>query len=329
MVWPAILLVLLLVPREGAAAEVFCDEITARQVAAGAIDVDAWSLRGFFVDSARPTRMFLRLLPDEDYGHHRCFLQHEDGPVHSVGFWDSDVVDFAGLCRDPVSGRDHAVVSKTGTGSGSIPSTQYWSVHPDTQQLTLEYSENHSGDAGDNVDCGADGRCLWRQQKAARAVFDDAMAALRAGIELEDEALDIAVGDSLLLPTRPLSAETVQHWLHALRTHAAAFATIETLDFSENAPGQPWRLVQILGRELCSAPGVVLVHDTRSGQWHSLYAVPSGCSKVLNFPLLDMVITGDTLLASACTDSHYWGAYGAFAIDLKTHRITRVEPTDD
>ena len=137
------------------------------------------------------------------------------------------------------------------------------------------------------------------------------------------------MGDSLPLPTRPLSAETVQHWLHALRTQASPFATIETLDFSEGVPGQPWRIVQILGRELCSAPGVVLVHDTRDGQWHSLYAVHSGCANALNFPLQDLVLSGDTLFASACTYCSFGGAYGAFAIDLQTHRITRVAPDED
>ena len=336
MVWPAVLLVLLLVLGRGEAySELRCheDESDRRASAAAGYPVkDELSRRGLFVDPDRQTRVFLRILPNEKrYNFPECFLQHEDGPVHSVGLWDSEFVGFVALCRDPVSGRDHVVVSKTGSGSGSIPSNQYWSVHPDTQQLTLEYQENpivgeDDPEFGPRSLVGADGQCQWRQQKAARGVFDDAMAVLRNEIKLEDEALDVAVGDSLTLPTRAVSAETVQHWLHALRTQATAFATIETLNFGGHTP---WRLVQILGRELCSAPGVVLLHDTRSGQWHSLYAVHSGCSKALNFPLQDMVITDDTLLASACTDSHYWGAYGAFAIDLKTHRITRVDPAEE
>ena len=245
---------------------------------------------------------------------------------------DSGIVDLVALCRDPVSGRDHAIVSKGASGSGSIFSRQYWSVHPDTQQLTLEYRENRIiGDVGNaewdlRLLVDADGQCQWRQEKAGRAVFDDAMAVLRDEIELEEEALDIAVGESLPLPTRALSAETVRHWLHALRTQASPFATIETAPDSDQAHAGPWRIVQILGREVCRAPGVVLVHDTRSEQWHSLYAVYSGCSRALNFPLRDMVITGDTLLAAARANRR---AYGAFAIDLQTHRITRVEPAED
>ena len=321
-----LLAVVLLVPGAGAAS-LFCDERSAQLLAAGDIPEAEWSPRGFFVDPARPTRVFLRIRPHESGSYHQCFLQHEDGPLSQMR---AENIEFLTLCRDPVSGRDHAVFSRYGTGSGSIPALQYWSVHPDTQQLALEYRQNipelqeHA-----HLLVDAEGQCQWRQQKAARAVFDDAMAVLRDEIELDDRVLDIAVGDSLPLPTRPLSAETVRHWLHALRIQAAAFATIETLDLSESAPGQPWRLVQILGRELCRAPGVVLLHDTRSGQWHALYAVPSGCARALNFPLRDMMLSGDTLVASACTACSFWGAYGTFAIDLRTHRITRVEPAAD
>ena len=329
--WGLLLGVVLLIPGAGAAS-LLCNERFAQLLAAGTIPEAAWSPRGFFVDPARPTRVFLRIRPHESGLYHQCFLQHEDGPLAPMR---SQVIESLTLCRDPVSGRDHAVSFRSGAGSGTIPALQYWSVHPATQQLTLEYwqnipwPDNPELEENPHLLVDAAGQCQWRQRKAARAAFDAAMAALRAGIELEDEALDIAVGDSLTLPTRTLSAETVQHWLHALRTQAAAFATIETLDFSEDAPGPPWRLVQILGRELCNAPGVVLVHDTRSGQWHSLYAVPSGCSKVRNFPLRNMVITGDTLFAAACTSCLFWGAYGAFAIDLQTHRITRIEPAAD
>ena len=321
------LAVVLLVPETGAAADsaLFCDDMTARHYAARINVENAWSLRGFFVDPARPTRIALRLLPDEQYGLHKCFLQHEDGPVSEL--WGQRV-NFAGLCRDPVSGRDHVRVALRSGGSGVISALEYWSVHPATQQLTLEYSQNHLYSESE-ARVAADSQCQWRQQKAARAVFDAAMAALRTGIELEEAALDIAVGDSLTLPTRLLSAATVRHWLAALRTQAGAFARIEILDVSDGPPAPRWRIVQILGREQCRAPGVVLVHDPRSGQWRALYAVHTGCTKTDNYPLLDMVLTGDTLLASACIRCRHWGPYGAFAIDLKTHRITRVAPAAD
>ena len=321
-----LLAMVVLVPGEGEA-QLFCRERVAQLLAAGTIPEAEWSWRGFFVDPARPTRVFLRIRPHESGFYHQCLLQHEDGPLSPMR---SEVIEFSTLCRDPVSGRDHAVFFRSGTGSGSIPGLQYWSVHPDTQQLTLEYWQNIAeSQEHSHLLVDAEGQCQWRQRKAARAVFDDAMAVLRDEIEREDRPWDIAVGDSLMLPTRALSAETVQYWLHALRTHAAVFATIATLDSSESPPAPPWRIVQILGREVCRAPGVVLLHDTRRAQWHSLYAVSSGCSKVLNFPLRNMRITGDTLFASAHSGRPFSASYGAFAIDLKTHRITRVEPAAD
>ena len=130
MVWTAVLLGLVLVLGRGAAyGEWRCDELTASRIAAKEIPEDRMSLRGFFVDPARPTRVVWRIL--DTNGYHECFLQHEDGPVsHRLGRWDSHIVDFVTACRDPLSGRDHAIVFKTGSGSGSISSKQYWSVHP-------------------------------------------------------------------------------------------------------------------------------------------------------------------------------------------------------
>ena len=188
-------------------------------------------------------------------------------------------------------------------------------------------------DEGDGVELhplvGAGGRCVWRRRKAARTLFDNTIETLRAGIEeLDDAALALAVGDTRTLPTRPLPDHVVRRWLHALHTHAPAFTTFETARYSDESPTQSWRLIQILGRQLCGAPGVVLLQDTRSGQWRSIYAVRSGCSKTLNFPLQDMVITGETLFAEFCTDCSGWGRYGKFRLDLPTNRVTRLEETD-
>ena len=220
---------------------------------------------------------------------------------------------------------------RSGTGSGTIPALHYWSVTPDIQKPTLEYWQNIAwGETTSKLLVDAAGQCQWRQQKAARAVFDDAMRVLRPHIDrTRGPAQGMEVGDSRLLLTRTLPTETVQHWLHELRTYAAAFATVDTLDVSAHTPAPPWQIVQILGRELCRAPGVVLLHDIRRAQWHALYAVSSGCSKALNYPLRDMVLSGDTLLASAHTGRPFSGSYGAVAIDLHTHRLTRVEPAAD
>ena len=138
MVRPTILLVVVFVFGGGEAHSLTCNAEDARRLAAGDIAADEWSLRGFFVDPDRQTRVFLRILPDED-GAHRCSLQHEDGPLSQVVTY---YTGFVALCRDPVSSRDHAILSDSTGGSGNILQLQYWSVQPETERATLEYQES-------------------------------------------------------------------------------------------------------------------------------------------------------------------------------------------
>ena len=326
MVWPAVLLVLLLVPGKGEAQGFICDDITARSIAAGDFSEDRLSQRGFFVDPDKQTRLFLRVrLNDKRFQSHQCFLQHEDGPLAPAGgYWTG----FAGRCHDPVSGRDHVILSASSGGTSGYASLQYWSVHPDTEQLTLEYrqsvySESEFRPSPDLRD--AEGRCLWRQQKRAHDVVDGAMAALGVGVELEGEALALAVGDTRTLPTRPLPAAVVRHWLHALHTHAPGLVTFQTARSSAASPPPRWRILQILGLQLCNNPGVVLLQDTRSGQWRSLYDVRSGCTESGSLFLRAMRLTGETLFAEFCIECDWGDRYGKFRLDLPTNRVTRLE----
>ena len=326
MVWPAVLLVLLLVLGEGEASGFICDEFTAGRIAAGNFPEDRLMRSGFFVDPARQTRLFLRVrLNDKIIRSHQCFLQHEDGPLSLAGgYWTG----FVGRCHDPVSGRDHVILSASSGGTSGYAWLEYWSVHPDTEQMTLEYRQSVYGESEFKPRpelSDADDQCLWRQQKRAHDVFDGAMAALGVGVELEAEALALAVGDTHTLPTRPLSAAVVRHWLHALHTHAPGLVTFETARSSDASPPPPWRILQILGGQPCNDPGVVLLQDTRSGQWRSLYDVRSGCTENEQFSLREMVITGETLFAEFCTECEWRGRYGKFRLDLPTNRVTRLE----
>ena len=257
--------------------------------------------------------------------YHECFLQHEDGPLSPAGsYWTG----FAGRCRDPVSGRDHVILSANPGGNSGYAYLEYWSVQPDTERATREYRQSTSGEPEFNPRpelSDADGRCLWRQQKRAHDVFDGAIAALGVGVELEAEALALEVGATRTLPTRPLPAAVVRHWLHELHTHAPALVTFETARYSDESHPPPWRILQLRGRQLCNDPGVVLLQDTRSGQWRSLYDIRSGCTRSVSFPLWDMVITGETLFADFCTECEWRGEYEQFALDLPTNRVTRLE----
>ena len=326
MVWPAVLLVLLLVLGEGEAYGFICDDITARSIAAGDTTEYTLSQRGFFVDPDKQTRLFLRVRLDDDriIRSHRCFLQHEDGPLSQAGgYWTG----FAGRCHDPVSGRDHVILRASPGGTSGYAWLEYWSVHPATEQMTLEYRQSVYGESEFKPPpelSDADGRCVWRQQKRAHDVFDGAMAALGVGVELEAEALALAVDDTHTLPTRPLAAAVVRHWLHALHTHAPGLVIFQTARYSDASPPPPWRILQILGWQLCNDPGVVLLQDTRSGQWRSLYDVRSGCTESESFPLRDMRITDETLFAEFCTECDWGWQYGKFRLDLPTNRVTRL-----
>ena len=327
MVWTAILFVLVLGLGRGEAHGIICDESTARSIAAGDIAEDRLRLRGFFVDPDSQTHLFLRVRLNKKKAHpyHECFLQHEDGPLSPAGsYWTG----FAGRCRDPVTGRDHVILSADPGGNSGYASLEYWSVQPDTERATLEYRQGVSNELEFSPRPelhDADGRCLWRQQKRAHDVFDGAIAALGVGTELEAEALALEVGATRTLPTRPLPADVVRHWLHELHTHAPALVTFETARYSDGSHPQPWRILQLRGQQLCNSPGVVLLQDTRSGQWRSMYDIRSGCTRSESFPLRDMRITGETLFAEFCTECEWQGRYGKFRLDLPTNRVTRLE----
>ncbi len=330
MVWTTVLLVVVLVLGRGEAQGlIICDELAAEHLAAGNVPEDRLTLRGFFVDPARQTRLFVRVrLNEEELPYYECFLQHEAGPFSPVGGTHTHLL---GVCRDPVSGRDHATLSTSFGGNSGIASLQYWSVQPATKQMTLEYSEYHGAEGAASSD--AAGQCLWREDQKARETFDQAMAALQIGGNQGEETLnsadrkklDIAVGETLALPTREIPAAVVRHWLRALVADPFVRVTFETARYSDESPTLSWRILQILGQHTCGAPGVVLLQDTRSGQWRSIYNVPSGCSKVNNFPLQNMIITGETLFANFCINCIFWGQYANFILDLPTNRVTRLE----
>ena len=322
MVWTTVLLVVVLVLGRGEAySELRCDD--------DELPVeDELSLRGFFVDPDRQTRVFLRIrLNEKVVPYYDCFLQHEDGPLSPAG---GERTGLVGRCRDPVTGRDHVIVSRSGLGSGSIPAQEYWSIQPDTERTILEYQESDMAYKDEaflmpRPSRDAAGQCLWRKYHKARETFDGAMAALQIGGSRGEEPLNIAEGETLALPTREIPDAVVRHWLRALSADPFVLVGFETARSDDGSSGPPWRIIQILGRQLCDAPGVVLLQDTRSGHWRSIYDVPSGCSKSLNFPLREMRITGDTLFAKFCTDCSFWGRYGKFRLDLPTNRVTRLE----
>ena len=121
----------------------------------------AW---GEFTTNGRRTRLFLT---------YDCRIRHEDGPEAEL-LEAPDAASFKAVCRDPVSGRDHAVVR---TIAGPSPATvQIWGIDPESSALTPFYTESWGElEPGDYDKWGwdrliaKDGTCLWRKRQEARA----------------------------------------------------------------------------------------------------------------------------------------------------------------
>ena len=239
-----------------------------------------------------------------------------------------------GVCRDPVTGRDWALVY---LAAGQHADLEFWSVDPETKTPRLEYREVWTVwglEDEQREEVVADGACRARERQEVQALLFEAMIALGTGdggsaAGPVEERFDVPVGASVELPARPLPEGTVRRWLLALGSAEPPVATFEGARYAAAADRESWTVIQVLGTRLCEAPGVVLVLDRTRNEWRALYEVLSGGSKSLNFPMLDMVVSGDKLFASLCTYCDSWGSYDDFEIDLRTNRATRIAAAPD
>ena len=285
---------------------------------------DVETIRGFFITPERKTQLHLVTTGSDD----GCRLRHDGGPTSDVLSWDAAVI--VGVCRDPVTRRDWAMVYRS---AGQYADLGFWSVDPVTRAVEREYEETWTvwGLEEDQYEgVVADGTCLARERRAGQALLLEAMLALRPdnarGAEGGDEhQFDIPVGASLKLRTRVISKEEVHRWLLDLSSARPMVARFEGARYADEASRESWAVIQVLGTRLDEAPGVVLVLDRERNEWRALYEVLSGGSKRRNFPMYNMVMSGDKLYATLCTYCSSWGNYDDFEINLRTHRATRLE----
>ena len=282
------------------------------------------TIRGFFVSSEQKTRLHLFARKSSD----GCRLRHDGGPVSEPLSW-TDAAVFEGVCRDPVTGRDWAMIYRA---AGQRAELGFWSVVPETGAIELEYEERWTvwGLEGEQLgEVVADGACRARERQDGQALLLDAVSALRSGTwgdreEPDEKQFDIPVGTSVELSTRVIPGAEVRRWLLALSAVRPAVVTFEGAHFADEASRESWTVIQVLGTRLHDAPGIVLVLDRTRNEWRALYEVLSGGSKRLSFPMLRMVVKGGKLLASLCTYCSWWGQNDHFEIDLRTHRATRL-----
>ena len=310
----ALMAVLSTAPRAAGADTIFCQNDYEQETV---------TISGFFLgrEAGRKTRLFLnkkpvRLEPKPEGG---CVIRHEDSDDVGIN-WVADYAGFEGVCLDVKTGRDHAIVHE---GAGQYFDIQIWSADPVTGSPVLLYSEAWGDSvypAGDDrwgldLLVSADGVCRWRERQEAHQSFKAAMAALRIGnvVDANHPEFD--------LPTRPILAESVQHWLPILKN----VATLEGAVYADDAGRNAWWVVQVLGKTLCDAEGVVLLFDRQRKSWQTIYDVRSGCSKVLNYPMRGMVVKGGQLVVSGCMECNGWGLYHDYSIDLRSYRATVID----
>ena len=248
-----------------------------------------------------------------------CDIGREDGEGRAVQLGGAGAfyggAHFAAVCRDPVSGRDHAVLHMS---EGQYHDIAIWGLEAATpKQLYIEGWGDLVYEAGDEwgIDLlvAADGACLWRDRQRGFETFRTAMAALRVDRGAGDAEPEAESGP---LPQRALAAATVREHLQALR----GTARFEGAVYADDAARDSWFVVQILGGPMCDAEGAVLLLDRGTGQWKAIYDVAGGCSKAWYFSMRGMVVAGDRLYAGLCVDCSYWGTYADFGIDLRTNR---------
>ena len=257
-----------------------------------------------------------------------CDIGREDGEGRATrldrgGVWAfRGGASFAGVCRDPVSGRDHAVLHMS---EGQYHDIAIWSLEAAAPKRL--YSEgwgdgvNEEGEAwGIDRLVAADGACLWRERQRKFETFRTAMAALRVDRGAEDGAAE-PEAESGPLPQRALAAATVREHLQALH----GTARFEGAVYADDDARESWFVVQILGGPMCDAEGAVLLLDRGTGQWKAIYDVAGGCSKAWYFSMRGMVVAGDRLYAGLCVDCSYWGRYADFGIDLRTNRAEALD----
>ncbi len=273
------------------------------------------AIEGYFVREDVKSRLFFVK------GESACDLHHEVGKATSVV--SGSFSEFVGVCRDPETGLDWALVHSS---MGAYSDIHLLSVASENHSIRVEYTqawtEWNSADYGKLVQ---DGKCLGRILRKNDALFEAAIAAIRPGLEEVD--IKAQKGEIPRLSPRRLQSTEVERWLRALAAMRPSVARFESARYSTESSREKWTVVQVLG--IGFAPGVVLVRDHAKDTWHAIYAVQPGASKAFNYPMSNMVIVGDELHARICTSCQFWGEYGSFGINLRTHRIYALHSEDE
>ena len=288
------------------------------------------TISGNFADLEKRTQIHLRKKQFivEDWKKLSCYIRHDGGP-DSQPLAGSEYAEFIGICRDPVTGFDWAIIQ---TFQGKYTDLTFWSVDARSGSIKLEYTEYWGGEFNrtELKKIVQDGECRVRARRHVLKLHLQAMSALSASDTKkpadteEKNILDIEPDKSVILPIREVANGVVRRWLLALAAVRPKIARFEGPKYFDDGARKNWLIVQVLGMRLGNAPGVVLAYNRAKRKWTSLYDVVSGYSRRLNYPLRDMTLRRGSLFARACVDCSGWGYFDYFEIDLESGRATRL-----
>ena len=252
---------------------------------------------------------------------------------------------FLGLCRDAATEVDHVMVERWPEGNCCANELEFWAHDAAAGALRLAYSFEMLGvggfDGGPEPQASTawpdeDGRCRWRERKAAGDTLSRALETLQVG------ALpSFGEAGPTRLPTRALAGDVVAPLVEAVRGMPPELAetrdVLIALAWDELADGwsrtrviesDRWEILAITGSGR-GADGrlrsdeVILVHDRSNQAWHSMLDCADLEATDLRGDVL-LAEMGDT--SGGCGDDS--GPRREVRIDLGTWEVRSVPAPD-
>lgn len=242
-------------------------------------------------------------------------LIDKDNRVHVQ--WISDThTNFLGLCRDPLSGLDHAIFSRWNGGNATSSSRVAFMYYNAANGL-LDDGFVKYGEGIHASDIDASGKCRWREKEKALETYKKVLATLQV-----NKITQLVYTDEkhIVLPTRVIPSSVVESSLSTLRGLPNGIVSVfNAKDRQEDGwrslKSKRWEIVFVSGA-LDKYPynqGVVLVQDKQRQEWRSIY----DCSS-MSFPK----IQDNTLYAEfGDCDRDDKGSTGFFEVDLLTYEV--------
>jgi len=223
-------------------------------------------------------------------------------------------VESVDICAIEGTGRNAIVVFSCDSGNG--PNCQqeniyfnpefknYESYHRPT--MIYEGYEERDGDF-----------CRWPEHRTQKTAFLDLLHEWRPGAG-EDYLLPYTKQkkEDFTAPVKSVSADQLAEGMLKLAPYIGHYIYSETLHEDKT-----WRIHALTGTDFCDAEGIVIAENLKQKTYQAIYAIPSGCSKAVNYPPRVLSLKNNKMEAEFCTDCSWYGDWGVFEWDLKTHRV--------